>query len=285
MLVHLRFPAGLRVKFKPGQYLNVILPDGERRNFSIANPPRESDGVQLHIRRVPGGAFTGFVFESLRQGAPLRIEVPYPIESKASGIGDRGFHKACWYQRDFDVEATADTRVILHFGAIDYFAKVWVNGHFVASHEGGHTPFNADITDALNASGPQVVTVYVEDDPHELNKPRGKQDWQLEPHSIWYPRTTGIWQTVWIERVARTYVQKIRWTPHVEGFALTFEARVIGDATDGLSMEVQVRHGDRLLADVGFDVVNKGPAEFAQSLKEEIGYWKKIVEETKVKIE
>ena len=127
---------------------------------------------------------------------PMQIVVPYPIESKASGLGDRGFHKACWYQRDFDVQATGTSRVILHFGAVDYFAKVWVNGQYVTSHEGGHTPFQCDITDVLNPSGPQVVTVYVEDDPHELNKPRGKQDWQLEPHSIWYPRTTGIWQTV-----------------------------------------------------------------------------------------
>lgn len=187
---------------------------------------------------------------------PLRIEVPYPIESKASGIGDRGFHKACWYQRDFDVQATAGERVLLHFGAVDYSARVWVNGHFVASHEGGHTPFHADITDALNASGPQVVTVHVEDDPHELNKPRGKQDWQLEPHSIWYPRTTGIWQTVWLETVSRTYVQKIRWTPHVEGFALTFEARVVGDAVDGVSIEVQVRHRDRVLADDRYMVID-----------------------------
>lgn len=187
---------------------------------------------------------------------PLQIEVPYPIESKASGIGDRGFHKACWYQREFDVESDGDSRVVLHFGAVDYMAKVWVNGHFVTRHEGGHTPFSADVTDALNASGPQVVSVFVEDDPHELNKPRGKQDWQLEPHSIWYPRTTGIWQSVWFERVRRTYVEKIRWTPHVEGFALTFEARVIGDRVDGLSMEVQVRNGDRLLADDRYMVID-----------------------------
>ncbi len=108
-----------------------------------------------------------------------------------------------------------DGRTILHFGAVDYSARVWVNGHLVAEHEGGHTPFSADITGALNADGKQVVTVCVEDDPHDLAKPRGKQDWLLEPHSIWYPRTTGIWQTVWLEQVAATYIQKLRWTPDV----------------------------------------------------------------------
>ena len=109
-----------------------------------------------------------------------------------------------------------DERVILRFGAVDYSARVWVNERLAITHEGGHTPFWADITNLLDKSAKQTVTVYVEDDPHDLSKPRGKQDWQLEPHSIWYPRTTGIWQTVWLERLARTYIEKIRWTPHIE---------------------------------------------------------------------
>ena len=66
-------------------------------------------------------------------------------------------------------------------------------------HEGGYTPFSADITDLLDADGPQTIVVRAYDDPADLAKPRGKQDWQLKPHSIWYPRTTGIWQTVWME--------------------------------------------------------------------------------------
>jgi NAD(P)H-flavin reductase/ferredoxin len=75
--VHLRFPAGIRVHFKAGQNLEVILPDGERRSFSMANPPQESDGVQLHIRHVPGGAFTGHVYNKLARGDQLRIEIPF----------------------------------------------------------------------------------------------------------------------------------------------------------------------------------------------------------------
>jgi len=77
MLVHLRFPAGIRVKFKAGQHLNLILDNGERRDFSMANPPRESDGAQLHIRHVPGGAFTSHVFETLKRGDRLKLEVPF----------------------------------------------------------------------------------------------------------------------------------------------------------------------------------------------------------------
>jgi beta-galactosidase/beta-glucuronidase len=186
---------------------------------------------------------------------PLEITVPFPPESNASGVGDRGFHHVCWYQRDFDLHP-GNERVILRFGAVDYSAKVWVNGVLAASHEGGHTPFFADITHVLDPSGRQTVTVRAEDDPSDLTKPRGKQDWQLEPHSIWYPRTTGIWQTVWLEQVARTYVEKIRWTPQVEGFSIGFEARIGGDAADDLSMEVTLRHGQRLLARDRYQVVN-----------------------------
>lgn len=187
---------------------------------------------------------------------PLEITVPFPPEAKASGIGDRGFHKACWYQREFDCKPAND-RVILRFGAVDYAARVWVNGQLAVTHEGGHTPFWADITDMLRADGRQTVTVRAEDDPHELTKPRGKQDWQLEPHSIWYPRTTGIWQTVWLERVHTTFINKIRWTPRVEGFQIGFEARVGGDCTsDDMSLELELKHGNRLLARDRYRVVD-----------------------------
>ena len=195
-------------------------------------------------------------FESPREVTewPNSIEVPFPPESKASGVGDRGFHSVCWYQRDFEVPGDGG-RVILHFGAVDYAARVWVNGLFVCAHAGGHTPFSADITSKMSARGVQTVTVRVDDDPHDLGKPRGKQDWHREPHAIWYPRTTGIWQTVWVERVASTYIEKIRWTPHLEGFAFTFEARIAGDVVDDLTLEVLLRHGERVIAHDRYGVV------------------------------
>jgi beta-galactosidase/beta-glucuronidase len=186
---------------------------------------------------------------------PLEIVVPFPPEAKASGLGDRGFHKACWYERDFECRPAKD-RVILHFGAIDYSARVWVNGQLAATHEGGHTPFEADITDLLKPDGKQVVTVRAEDDPHDLTKPRGKQDWQLEPHSIWYPRTTGIWQTVWLERVNTIHIDKVRWTPKVEGFQIGFEARIEEAGLEDLSLELELKHGDRLLAKDRYRVVD-----------------------------
>lgn len=183
-----------------------------------------------------------------------QIEVPYPPESQASGIGDRGFNHACWYERDFDAKPEGQ-RIFLHFGAVDYQARVWVNGFLVVQHEGGHTPFSAEITHALNPSGQQVVTVLAEDDPLDLAKPRGKQDWQLEPHSIWYPRTTGIWQTVWLERVPLTYIKKLRWTPHFDGFEIGCEAFIAGNLSDNLTVEVKISHGAKVLADDRYKVI------------------------------
>ena len=186
---------------------------------------------------------------------PLEITVPYPPESRASGIGDPGYHKVCWYERDFEVQP-ADDRVILRFGAVDYAARVWVNGHLAVTHKGGHTPFWADITDMLRPSGCQTVTVRAEDDPFDLTKPRGKQDWQQDPHLMWYPRATGIWQTVWLERVGQTHVDRIRWTPRVEGFSIGFEARVVGQGDQDLSIELVLQHGDRLLAQDRYKVLD-----------------------------
>jgi hypothetical protein len=185
-----------------------------------------------------------------------QILVPFAPEAAASGIGDPGYHKCCWYRREFDI-APGNGRVILHFGAVDYSARVWVNGVFITAHEGGHTPFSADITHAMLEDGTQTVTVQACDDPHDLAKPRGKQDWLKEPHSIWYPRTTGIWQTVWVERVAATYIGSLRWTPSFERFELGCEIHVDGDTDDELLVEVKISHGATVLADDIYKVVGQ----------------------------
>ena len=183
------------------------------------------------------------------------INVPFAPETEMSGVGDTGFHRACWYEREFEL-APSSGRTILHFGAVDYSARVWVNNHLVAEHEGGHTPFAADITEVLKPDGKQTVTVFVEDDPFDLAKPRGKQDWQLEPHSIWYPRTTGIWQTVWVEQVSRTYIQTLRWTPIFETFEIGCEVIAGGDyVPDDMFVEVKIWHGDQLLADDNYKLL------------------------------
>ncbi|HEY9824022.1 MAG TPA: sugar-binding domain-containing protein, partial [Stenomitos sp.] len=183
------------------------------------------------------------------------IEVPFAPESIKSGINDTGFHPNCWYEREFEV-CPGDNRVLLHFGAVDYRARVWVNGHFIMEHEGGHTPFSMDITAVLRSEGIQTVTVWAEDDPHDLAKPRGKQDWQRHPHSIWYPRTSGIWQTVWFEEVPQTYIGRIKWTPHFERWEIGFEGFVWGHMQADMQLKVRLTAGNQLLVNDTYEVLN-----------------------------
>ncbi|HSF41732.1 MAG TPA: glycoside hydrolase family 2 TIM barrel-domain containing protein [Thermoanaerobaculia bacterium] len=184
------------------------------------------------------------------------ILVPFSPETEASGIGDTSFYRRCWYRRTFEPPALGNgERLLLHFGAVDWMAMVWVNGSLAVCHEGGYTPFTIDVTDLLEGPGPQTVVVRVDDDPADLAKPRGKQDWQLEPHSIWYPRTTGIWQTVWLEKVPPTWIDSLRWTPSLENWQLGFEAWIGGEQRDRLRLGVKLRANGQLLSDDTYTVV------------------------------
>jgi beta-galactosidase/beta-glucuronidase len=185
-----------------------------------------------------------------------KIKVPFSPESPASGIGDTRLFRGCWYRREFEPPELAEGEcLLLHFAAVDYKARVWVNGEFCVEHEGGYTPFLVDITDFRKATGPQVIVVGVNDDGSDLAKPRGKQDWKPEPHSIWYPRTTGIWQSVWMERVASSYLKSIRWVANIERWEITMEARIEGSPADDLRLSVKLSCAGRLLADDTYSVI------------------------------
>lgn len=147
------------------------------------------------------------------------ITVPYCFESKLSGIGDTGFHEWIWYRRTFSVPgAWSGKRVRLHFGAVDYRARVWVNGQLAGTHEGGNVPFVLDITNLTKPSG-NVVTVRADDPPADRYIPRGKQYWKPKSEGIFYTRTSGIWQTVWLEPVSPSYIESVKVTPNMEGVA------------------------------------------------------------------
>jgi len=156
-------------------------------------------------------------FEGGGEAFDRRINVPFAFQSKLSGIGDPGFHDVVWYRRGFDVpEEWTGRRVVLHIGACDYASAVWINGRWAASHEGGHTPFHADITDLLNAEGGNTLTVRAEDFSRDVTLPRGKQFWKEGSESIFYTRTTGIWQTVWLEPVEDAHAEKVKFTPDID---------------------------------------------------------------------
>ncbi|WP_437924979.1 glycoside hydrolase family 2 TIM barrel-domain containing protein [Sorangium sp. So ce291] len=184
------------------------------------------------------------------------IEVPFSPETERSGIGEMGFYRACFYRRTFEApDLRPGERLVLHFGAVDYEATVWVEGSLVARHAGGYTPFSVDITDYLGARGAQEIVVRAEDDPTDLAKPRGKQDWEDEPHSIWYPRTTGIWQTVWMERVPTTSIGAVRWASSLTRWELDCYARIAGERRDDLRLRVRLHYDSALLADDTYTVV------------------------------
>ncbi len=185
-----------------------------------------------------------------------QITVPFPPESRASGIGDPAFHPIVWYRRAFR-PAPEDRRgrLILHFGAVDYRAQVWVNGHLVAQHEGGHTPFSADITPALLDGGrDQTVVVRAEDRPDDLTQPRGKQDWEPRPHRIWYGRTTGIWQPVWLEPVPDTHIAGLRWTPDLDRGLLGLQVTLNRPPERPLQLRVRLTLQGAVLADDRYTV-------------------------------
>ena len=175
------------------------------------------------------------------QTLPRTITVPFAPESEASGVGDTGFHPIVWYRRELPAGSPGPgMRRILHFGAVDHECRVWVDGVEVGRHVGGQTPFQIDITDAVAAAGSHEVVVRAFDDPLDMEIPRGKQDWQLEPHDIWYSRTTGIWRTVWMEDVPEVHIAALSWvTDLVEG---TIRAEIEAPGGDGLDLEVVIEH-------------------------------------------
>jgi beta-galactosidase/beta-glucuronidase len=186
-----------------------------------------------------------------------QIKVPFAPETPASGVHHTGFFQGCWYRRGFKAPDISDgRRLIIHFGAVDYLARVWINGQFVGCHEGGYTPFCCDITDQVKQDERVIVVVHAEDDPFDLAKPRGKQDWQLMPHSIWYWRTSGIWQTVWLEVVPQTSINYLRWTPSVEKWEIGVEARICEQKESEFKLRIVLTSGATLLVDDTYTVIS-----------------------------
>ncbi len=170
-----------------------------------------------------------FAFDDADEGArqgwhdgrtlPRRIVVPFPYQSALSGIDDKAIHEVVWYARPVAIPASwAGRRVLLHFGALDYRATVWLNGREVGHNEGGHVPFRFDITPYLRG-GENRLVVRAEDrqDPRQ---PRGKQAVDGLPSGIDYYCTTGIWQTVWLEPVPALHIDELSVTPLAEERAL-----------------------------------------------------------------
>jgi hypothetical protein len=126
---------------------------------------------------------------------------------------------------------------------------VWIDGVRSGQHEGGYTPFSIDLTPHVREGRPLEIVVRAYDDPHDLAKPRGKQDWQLQPHGIWYPRTTGIWQSVWVERIPFCAISRLQWASNLERWEIQFAACLSGELEPGMAIHLRLCHGPMVLVD------------------------------------
>ncbi len=173
-----------------------------------------------------------------RKSLASKITVPFCPESELSGIGNKDFMQCVWYCRKIDIpDEWKNKRVILHFGAVDFHAIVYVNGKKATEHFGGYTPFSADITDFLK-SEENYVTLCAFDDTRSPHQSSGKQSTRYESAGCHYTRTTGIWQTVWMEAVDKAHMKKIFFTPDVENGKI--RARIIL-SPDACGMEIVLK--------------------------------------------
>lgn len=157
------------------------------------------------------------------------IIVPFCPESELSGIGYKDFMAAVWYSKEFVIPDRFDnSKVFLHFGAVDYKATVYINGKEVGTHTGGYISFKFDITDYIT-DGSNIITVYAEDDVRNPLQPRGKQSEKFYSHGCDYTRTTGIWQTVWLEFTPKSYIESIKVYPNVANSSVDIQAKVVGE--------------------------------------------------------
>lgn len=232
-------PAGERIRTTWGEKLNPqqVLPEYPRPILERPDWQNLNGLWNYAITSVGASAPTTYDGEIL---------VPFPVESSLSGVGRLlGEKNELWYQRTFLVPAQWKAeRVLLHFGAVDWKADVWVNDIKVGQHTGGFTPFSFDITAALQ-KGKNDLRVKVWDPTDKGTQPRGKQ--VSNPNGIWYTPVSGIWQTVWLEPVRKHYITHIRTTPDIDRNSIQLQVNTdTNRETD--KIEVKVFEGAHLVA-------------------------------------
>ncbi|WP_229683183.1 glycoside hydrolase family 2 protein [Virgibacillus oceani] len=180
------------------------------------------------------------------------IQVPFTYESKASGIGEEKFHPYVWYHRSFEIpEHEIGKKVMLRFQASDYQTKVWVNGTFIGEHTGGNAAFSFDITDVVESKIENKLVVKVEDS-QSCYQPRGKQRWRDNNFECWYVQSTGIWQTVWLEFLNETNIDRVKITPNIDTHSVVFDYRLSGSNYDDYKLETVISFNGEMVREFTF---------------------------------
>lgn len=158
-----------------------------------------------------------------------RINVPFCPESELSGIGIKDYMESVWYKRVLTfTDKELEGRVLLHFGAVDYHARLYVNGEFAGEHFGGFTHFCFDVTKLLHA-GENDITLHANDYVKDARQPSGKQSVKFYSERCYYTRTTGIWQSVYVELVPREYIKSFKVYPDIENCSVAISAELVGE--------------------------------------------------------
>lgn len=253
-------PAGDKIKTRWASQIDVnnVLPEYPRPIMERAEWQNLNGLWNYAI--LPIGKQTPSTFDG-------KILVPFAIESSLSGVQKKvGKENELWYQREFTIPSKwKNNRILLHFGAVDWKADVWVNDIKVGRHTGGYTPFSFDITSALK-SGSNKLVVKVWDPTNDSYQPRGKQ--VNRPEGIWYTSVTGIWQTVWLEPVPEKYITNVKITPDIDKNILTVEASV-NELSALDKIEVKVMDGSQVIA--SGRSINHLPVEI--TMPEQVKLW------------
>ena len=177
----------------------------------------------------------------------MKISVPFSPESKMSGIGDRRPHEKLFYRKTFSLDPSLKAhkgRILLHFLAVDYTAKVELNGKYLGTHTGGYTPFFYDVTDFISSDSDNILVVEAEDTLSPYQR-RGKQGWKNEPFACWYHRNSGIWQSVYLEAAGDNYLVNALLTPSYFNRSVSFELLVSSPAETEVVLDFYLK-GKRL---------------------------------------
>lgn len=207
--------------------MNYPNPQFERKNWVSLNG-EWSCGYQKAKRKRYKFGITDNDVAAMRNNLFTKINVPFCVESKLSGIGYTGFLNRVWYQKNVEI-TKGDSLVFLHIGAADNVCSVYVNGELVGTHKGGYTPVRLDITKAC-VDGKNDIFIVCEDDVKAPMVIRGKQSEKLKSHGCDYTRTTGIWQSVFVEYVPKAYIDNFKIYPDAKHSKITVQTKLVGKA-------------------------------------------------------
>jgi beta-galactosidase/beta-glucuronidase len=248
----------------PGDLSRFPRPDRARRGFRLLDGDwaLEYDGDD-------NGIILGW-FQ--RPDFSRRVRVPFCLESEASGIADPNPPRVVWYAREFELdEGVKGEKKILHFGAVDYRATVWLNGERLGEHAGGYTPFSFEVGDKLGKQNLLVVRVQ---DARNPSQPRGKQTLLKSAFFIFYPGVTGIWQPVWLEGAGRVYLEDYRVIPDIRNAKVTLACGLAGDSEPvTVAAEIVSPSGRKLRREVSFANTSPGSQVSLEFDPDDVELW------------